>query len=129
MGSFQATFRYQSGRVIALGRAMLSLSFLLSIWMDRTQPADAPERTSALFFVYVLFAVAVAAVTWRNWWLDARIAVPAHFVDMAVFTAIVFSTNGYTSPFFLFFILPLLSAAIRWGWRETALTASRPSFV
>ena len=43
---------------------------------------------------------------------------------MAVFTAIVFSTNGYTSPFFLFFILPLLSAAIRWGWRETALTAT-----
>ena len=49
---------------------------------------------------------------------------PVHFVDMAVFTAIVFSTNGYTSPFFLFFILPLLSAAIRWGWRETALTAT-----
>lgn len=124
MGSFQATFRYQSGRVIALGRAMLSLSFLLSIWMDRTQPADSPQRTYALLLVYVLFAVAVAAVTWRNWWLDARIAVPAHFVDMAVFTAIIFSTNGYTSPFFLFFILPLLSAAIRWGWRETALTAA-----
>ena len=49
---------------------------------------------------------------------------PPHFVDMAVFTAIIFSTNGYTSPFFLFFILPLLSAAIRWGWRETALTAA-----
>ena len=124
MGSFQATFRYQSGRVIALGRAMLSLSFLLSIWMDRSQPADSPERTYALLLVYVLFAVAVAAATWRNWWLDARIAVPAHFVDMAVFTAIIFSTNGYTSPFFLFFILPLLSAAIRWGWRETALTAA-----
>jgi len=124
LGSFQATFRYQSGRVIALGRAMLSLSFLLSIWMDRSQPADSPERTYALLLVYVLFAVAVAAATWRNWWLDARIAVPAHFVDMAVFTAIIFSTNGYTSPFFLFFILPLLSAAIRWGWRETALTAA-----
>ena len=43
---------------------------------------------------------------------------------MAVFTAIIFSTNGYTSPFFLFFILPLLSAAIRWSWRETLLTAT-----
>ena len=43
---------------------------------------------------------------------------------MAVFAVIVFSTNGYTSPFFLVFILPLLSAAIRWGWRETALTAA-----
>ena len=43
---------------------------------------------------------------------------------MAVFTAIVFSANGTTSPFFLFFVLPLLSAAIRWNWRETALTAT-----
>ncbi len=103
---------------------MLSLLFLLSIWLDRTQPAQAPERTYALLFVYVLFAFGIAAVTWRNWWLDARMAVPAHFFDMAVFTGIIFSTNGYTSPFFLFFILPLLSAALRWGWRETALTAA-----
>jgi signal transduction histidine kinase len=43
---------------------------------------------------------------------------------MTVFTAIVFSSNGTTSPFFLFFVLPLLSAAIRWSWRETAVTAS-----
>lgn len=103
---------------------MLSLLFLLSIWLDRTQPDQAPTRTYATLLIYVIFALAVAAATWRNWWLDARIAVPAHFVDMAVFTAIIFSSHGYTSPFFLFFILPLLSAALRWGWRETALTAA-----
>jgi signal transduction histidine kinase len=68
--------------------------------------------------------VAITGLTWRNWWLDARLAGVTHVIDMAVFTAIVFSTNGYTSPFFLFFILPLLAAAIRWGWRETALTAT-----
>jgi hypothetical protein len=117
-------FKYQSGRVIALGRVMLATLFLLSIWLDQSQPAKAPEQTYVLLLVYVLFAVGIAAVTWRNWWLDARLAGPTHVVDMAVFTAIVFSTNGYTSPFFLFFILPLLSAAIRWGWRETALTAA-----
>jgi len=116
-------FKYQSGRVIALGRVMLALLFLLSIWLDQSQPAQAPEQTYALLLSYVLFAIGLAALTWRNWWLDARLAAPAHLIDMAVFTAIVFSTNGYTSPFFLFFILPLLSGAIRWGWRETMLTA------
>ena len=35
----------------------------------------------------------------------------------------VLLTEGYTSPFFIFFMFLLLSAAIRWGWRETALTA------
>jgi len=102
---------------------MLAGLFLLSIWLDQSQPAKAPAQTYALLLCYLLFALGTAAMTWRNWWLDARLAAPAHVLDMAVFTAIVFSTNGYTSPFFLFFILPLLSAAIRWSWRETMLTA------
>ena len=110
--------------MIALGRVMLAALFLISIWLDQSQPAQSPERTYAFMLFYVFYALAIAALTWRNWWLDARLAAPAHIVDMAVFTGIVFSTNGYTSPFFLFFVLPLLSAAIRWGWRETALTAT-----
>ena len=103
---------------------MLALLFLASIWLDESQPAQHPAPTYALLLAYVLFAAAIAGATWRNWWLDARLAFPMHIVDMAVFTAIIFSTDGYTSPFFLFFILPLMSAAIRWGWRETALTAT-----
>ena len=110
--------------MIALGRIMLSALFLLSIWLDQSQPAQAPEQTYALLLFYVLSSIALAVMCWRNWWLDARLAAPAHLLDMAVFTGIIFSTNGYTSPFFLFFILPLLSAAIRWGWRETMLTAT-----
>jgi len=103
---------------------MLALLFLVSIWFDQSQPTHFAAQTYTFILLYVLVALTLALLTWRNWWLDARIAIPAHFVDMGVFTAIVFSTNGYTSPFFLFFLLPLLSAAIRWGWRETALTSA-----
>ena len=120
----EGLFKYQSGRVIALGRVMLVILFLIAIVLDRSEPERAVVETYVLLIVYAAGAVAVAAATWRNWWLDARLAVPAHAADMAVFTAIVFSANGTTSPFFLFFVLPLLSAAIRWNWRETALTAS-----
>jgi hypothetical protein len=102
---------------------MLAAMFLVAIWLDASQPADAVPQTYAFLFFYLCFALAVAAATWSNWWRDARLAVPAHLIDMAVFAVIVFSTNGYTSPFFLVFILPLMSAAIRWGWRETAITA------
>jgi signal transduction histidine kinase len=116
-------FKYQSGRVVALGRVMLASLFLVSIWMDPTQAAAEAARSYAVLLVYMVFALALAAATWGNWWLDARLAIPAHFMDMAVFMAIVFSTNIYTSPFFVFFLLPLLAAAIRWGWRATALTA------
>jgi signal transduction histidine kinase len=97
---------------------------LVAVSLDTSQPAHAPAQTYAFLASYLAFALLMAAATWRNWWLDARLGAPAHFVDMGVFTLIVFSTNGYTSPFFLFFMLPLLSAAIRWGWRETLATAA-----
>ena len=96
---------------------------LLSIWVVRDQSAQFPHSTYPMLFVYGLFAVGFAALTWRDWWLDARLAAPAHLIDMGIFTAIAFSIGGATNPFFLFFILPLLSAAIRWSWRETLLTA------
>jgi signal transduction histidine kinase len=35
----------------------------------------------------------------------------------------VFLTEGYTSPFFTFFVFIVLSATIKWGWRETAISA------
>jgi signal transduction histidine kinase len=116
--------KYQSGRVVALGRVMLGILFLLAVWFDRGDPVPATQLTAALLILYALVAMAITAATWRNWWLDARLAGFAHAFDMAVFTAIVFSANGSTSPFFLFFVLPLLAAAIRWSWRETALTAT-----
>jgi signal transduction histidine kinase len=103
---------------------MLVTCFLIALLLDHGEAAQDAAGVFGLLASYEALAIAIAIVTWRNWWLDARLAVATHALDMAVFTAIVFSTNGTTSPFFLFFVLPLLSAAIRWNWRETALTAT-----
>jgi signal transduction histidine kinase len=105
--------------VIALGRLMLATLFLAAIWVDVSQPA----ATYALLAAYAVFAFVVAVATWSNWWLDAKLAGPTHGVDILLFTLLVLLTEGYTSPFFTFFIFLLLSAAIRWGWHATALTA------
>ncbi len=102
---------------------MLASLFLLAIVIDVSQPTQAAAATYATLIFYVAFATAMVALTWRNWWADARLSGLAHAVDIVVFTALVLVTQGYTSPFFIFFIFVLLSAAIRWGWRETALTA------
>lgn len=115
--------RYSTGRIIALGRLMLAVLFLLAIWVDVSQPAQAPEATYAILAAYVVFAMAIAALTWNDWWLDARLAGPAHAVDILLFTLLMLLTEGYTSPFFVFFMFVLLSPAIRWGWHATALTA------
>ena len=116
-------FKLYSGRVIALGRLLLATLFMAAIGIDISQPALAPMETYALLVGYQLFAAVIAGLTWNNWWLDAKLAGPAHAVDVIMFTVLVYLTEGYTSPFFVFSIFVMLSAAIRWGWRETTLTA------
>jgi len=117
-------FQLPSGRVITLGRLMLACLFVVAILIDASQPAQAPLQTYALLATYVVLAAGIAVVTWNSWWLDAKLAGPAHAMDVVLFTLFVLLTEGYTSPFFTFFIFVLLSAAIRWGWRATALTAA-----
>lgn len=109
-----------SGRVIALGRLLLATLFQIAIWFDTTQPA----ASNALLLAYSVLALTIVIATWNNWWLDARIAGPVHAADIVLFLLLVLGAEGYTSPFFTFFVFVLLSAAIRWGWRATALTAA-----
>src|SRR4051794_21026617 len=101
---------------------MLAITLFLIIMFGRSQ--SELTQTYPFLILYAAGAVLIAAVTWKNWWLDARLAIVTHGIDMAVFTGLAFSSTGTTSPFVLFFILPLLSAAVRWSWRETALTAA-----
>lgn len=116
--------QHRSGRVIALGRLMLATLFLLAIGLDPSQPTHAPPAlTYGLLAAYVLLACVIVGVTWDNWRRDARLAGPAHAIDIVLFTALVLLTEGYTSPFYPFFMFLLLSAAIRWGWHAAALTA------
>ena len=113
-----------SGRVIALGRLMLATLYLIAVWVDAELPIHEPSATYGLLVHPILCSrTLIAITTWCSWWYDARLAGPAHAVDIIVFTLLVLFTDGHTSPYFAFFMFVMLSAAIRWGWRATALTA------
>lgn len=115
--------RLPSGRVIAIGRYMLATLLVFASWIYTSPLSDPATWAFAINAAYVLFALALVAITWNDWWLDARLAGPAHAIDLLVFTLLVFTTPGLDSPYFTFFLFVLLSAAIRWGWRATTLTA------
>jgi len=121
---FNDLLKHRSGRVIDLARLVLAATFLFAVWIDPSQPARQANATYAMLVGYLALALALLAFTWNNWWLDAKAAAPAHVLDIAVFTLLVFATDGYTSPFFVFFVFMVLSAAIRWSWRQTAVTAA-----
>jgi signal transduction histidine kinase len=120
---FDDVLKHRSGRVIALARAVLAAVFLFALWIDPTHPSQAAAETYTVLAAYLAAAVLLTVLTWDNWWLDAKLASTAHLIDIAAFTLLVLATDGYTSPFFVFFVFLVISAAIRWSWRETAVTA------
>jgi signal transduction histidine kinase len=98
--------------------------FLLAIWFDPSQPSRYTAEAYSILACYVTAAGLYLAATWNNWWLEHRLAPLAHVFDVALFAVMVFLTEGYTSPFFTFFVFIVLSATIKWGWRETAITSA-----
>lgn len=119
--AFDRIFGQPSARVIALARAGLAAVFLLGT-LAEPQSGQAPIVTPVLIG-FLVFSTTIALVTWSNWWVDARLALATHAIDICFFVLIVGSPQGYTSPYFLFFVFLLLSSAIRWTWRETAASA------
>src|SRR5438874_2175592 len=119
---FDRIFGQSSGRVVAIARLSLAVVFLVATISDPTiSPRSAIEL---VLTAYVGFAAVVVWLVWNDWWMDARIAAAAHVADITFFMIVVLWPEGYASPYFLFFVFLLLSAAIRWGWRATLLTAA-----
>lgn len=102
---------------------MLAVLFAAAALLDLSPVFDPKSMTAAIIGGYIVFAAAIIVATWNNWWLDARLAGPAHAVDLGVFTLLIALTEASDSPYFTFFTFLLLAASIRWSWRVTTLTA------
>ncbi len=112
----------RTGRVIALGRLALSGVILAAIGYGRAAVSEFGPAASLLSIAYALFAAVLLALTWSNWWLQHRLTGPAHLVDVLFFLALTASTGTNTSPFFIFFVFLVMSAAAKWGWRGAIWT-------
>jgi signal transduction histidine kinase len=120
----QGAFQHRSGRVISLARVAIAAVFLTAIWADPSQPSRYPLGTYVVLGGYLAVSAAYLAATWTDWWLERRLGGIAHGVDIALFGVVVYLTDGYTSPFYTFFLFLILSATIRSSWKATAATAA-----
>jgi signal transduction histidine kinase len=119
---FDRIFSQPSGRVVAVARLSLVAVFLIA---TMTEPSISPRAAIDLVLAaYLVFAAVAARAIWNDWWVDTRTAAAIHIIDIVFFMIVVLRPEGYASPYFLFFVFLLLSAAIRWGWRATAWTAA-----
>lgn len=119
--------RRNTGRVVAIGRAVLALAFLLALWLDPKVPVRGALIGYTFLTAYVLWTACLMVVAWRSWWYDYRLAPVAQAIDMVMFLAAVYFTESrfseFQSPFLAFAAFLLVSAMVRWNWRATAVTA------
>lgn len=110
-------------RVLAVGRAFLTVTALVAIYLDPTEPTRLATITYTVLLGYAIYSVAVLVVVrwapplapWHGHGL--------HAIDVLWTSALTFVSEGPVSPFFLFFLFVVLAAAYRWGFRGTMTTA------
>jgi hypothetical protein len=113
----------QLERVLAVGRAFLTVSALVAIYLDPTEPARLRAITYSVLLAYALYSLVVLAYVHRAARLTPGHGRVLHGLDIAWTSALTVVSEGPVSPFFLFFLFVVVAAAYRGGFRETAGTA------
>ncbi|MGC4083487.1 MAG: hypothetical protein QM736_15595 [Vicinamibacterales bacterium] len=110
-------------RVLAVGRAFLTVTGVIAIFLDPTEPARLREATYVVLLAYAVYSLGVLAFVNAASRVTRQHTLAIHGLDILWASALTFVSEGPVSPFFLFFLFLLLAAANRWGFRETAGTA------
>jgi len=110
-------------RVLAVGRAFLTVTALGAIYVDPTEPTRFAALTYGVLSGYAVYSLIVLAIVHRAVRVTPRHGLILHGLDILWASALTFLSEGPVSPFFLFFVFALLAAAYRWGFRETVGTA------
>jgi signal transduction histidine kinase len=113
----------QLERVLAVGRAFLTVSGLIAIYLDPTEPTRLRAVTYSVLLGYALYSVAVLIYVHRSTAVTRLHGRALHGLDIAWTSALTLISEGPVSPFFLFFLFVLLAAAYRGGFRATISTA------
>lgn len=110
-------------RLIAAGRTVLSVFFLLALWLNPSEPTAHAQMANGILTGYLIYSLVLVVLTWRRSLPLGSIHIITHTLDLLVFAAVMFFTKGPGSPFFAYFVFLLVCATLRWQWLGTVLTA------
>jgi signal transduction histidine kinase len=110
-------------RLIAAGRVVLAVLTLPVISLDLSSHAKDAKTVYTLLAAYVAYALLLALLVWRSGAPVGRQRVLMHAFDLAVFSLLMYFTEGSNSPFFVYFVFLIMVASLRWQWRGALWTA------
>lgn len=109
--------------VLAVARAFLAITGFIAIYFDPSEPERLAGLAYGALSLYALFSVSVLMLVRRAPEIRPVHGRVIHALDIVFVSALTFVSDGPVSPFFLFYLFVVLSAAYRWGFRETLGTA------
>jgi signal transduction histidine kinase len=108
--------------VLAVARAFLTITAFIAIYLDPTEPQRLALVTYAVLIGYATFSIIVLMLVRRASAVRKSHILLLHSFDVIWVGVLTFVSDGPISPFYLFFLFVALSAAYRWGLRETIAT-------
>lgn len=115
--------RSRTERQIAIARVLMAFFALTAVWLDPAERAHYPGSAYVLMAVYVAYALVVLLLVTRISMGLEQMRIVTHGIDIAVFSAIIYLTEGPTSLFFVLFVFTLITATMRWQGRGALVTA------
>jgi signal transduction histidine kinase len=101
-------------RMVCLMRLVLSLSALVVIYIDPSEPDRFVAATYAALVLYVLYSAALCLLPALNgaaWWAGA-----VAWIDVGCYLVLISLSSGTNSIFFFFFFFAILEASFRRGF-------------
>jgi len=116
--------RHRIERLLAIARTLLAAACLVAGWLGGATTEARSSLVLTLLALYTGESIAVAAALRYplDEWKDLALWLCG--IDLAAASVLTLLTNGPASPFFILFLFVLVSAAFRWGLRETLVTGS-----
>lgn len=111
-----------SAQVIRVARVSCSLVMLLT-YSQLSRTTAAADAAGIALLVHMALSLAFILIVKRWWWIDPRLAQVETLLDLIAISVALEVTGAVDSPFLIFGVPLFISALLRWGWREAAVTA------
>ena len=116
--------RNRAERVISAWRLFLAVLLTAAVLLPAAEPVRQAPIFEVLAYGYLAYSFGVAVLTWTRRITTRGVPIVTQIIDLGLFCAFMFLTQGADSPFFPYFVFAIISGAIRWHGRGALLSGA-----
>ena len=110
-------WQQQKEKMLAWVRTGFAVAAILVIQLNPERITRFPLLSQISLFSFLVYSLAVLFLTKKEKIGSGRIGVATTCLDFLWVTLLVFSTGASRTPFFVFYLFPVITASSRWGVR------------